>query len=351
MKKLLLFSCFEQYTNDNIIMNEFIEKNIVFLNLFDYDITVLDRTKEQLFKTSVERILQKPIKVIQNITLLQNEYDIYYTFGNFISFDINIIKNKEFIDFTNSNLLNEFNNKFYINYIEMNNFIDKHNINIYQFMSDPLDFVYNNSILLSPDTHNITYWDNLEELHQQRFMFFPVYQYYHHIYNKSENVDKEYKFIVGNTIFDKYRDVEFNTYLLNLYEKEKNNSKYNFFITGYVNYKYEINNFINHNEFFNLCNKTEFGLVLKTYSNTIISANKFHLFLSKKVAPILVQDCDKDSNYIPSSIRDIITIHNSIELYDFINNKEYDNIYNFISSYFKYYDDIKFYKKEFNKLI
>lgn len=342
---ILIFSCFEHYTVKHKLENEFLVKNLSLFNLFDYNVTVLDRTKKYDFYDSFNEIIDKGVKCVKTVDDINvDDYDYFYTFGNFINFEVNKIKGKElttYVDYFDDGLHKDC----FLKYEEMNKFIIENNINVFQFMSDPLDFVYRNSILLTPDTKEKQYWKPTLEFHNNRIHFFPLYQYSHHCVScMVEEPEKDIKFICGNTIFNEDRELEFNKYLLNIFEKEMNNDEFKFLINGYKNYKYSIDTFVKHEEFFDLCSRSIFGLVLKTYSDSIISANKFHTFLSKNVVPILVKDCDNDSCYIPKHLKDKITVKDGLDLYKFINNINHKDILTELKEHFNDFFNTNYYK-------
>ncbi len=336
MKNILIFSSFERFIG-NYVMNEFIDKNISFIDFNDYKIDVLDRENKKYFSSILSKYC-KINKVISNINNIDEEkYDFFYTFGNFFNFAFNKIKDKEDFNINQLKSRNIKNN--FKKYKDMNEFISRNNIKTYQFMSDPLDLVYDNSILLTPDGFNLKF-------RNRDSYFFPLYQYFHFIKNKNLNRKKDINFIVGSTAYNRDREIDFNKYLLILYEKYYNNDKYKFFISGYENPFYEIDNFVSHNDFFKYISKSKFGLVLNTYSRTIVSSNKLSAFISKSCVPILTKDLDKDSNFLSDEFKDKLTINNSYDLYCFLKNNinKYNEYLEFVNNKFSDYFNKEFYK-------
>ena len=215
----------------------------------------------------------------------------------------------------------------------------------YQFIFDPLETTYNDFTILHPDIKN----ENI--LKKVGAVYFPLFQYYRFVECEpcKQSTPKPFDFAVGLTINDLYRTYLFDRYLLNLYERQKDNEKYKFFINGYQNYKFKLRNFIPHKEFYNVVGQARFGFIMNTYSGTVNSSNKFAVYLSRNVVPFLSFDCDDFSQYYPQHVKDALSVKDGIDLIDKLRTSKYEEMNEFLQNEFQEYREFDYYKSIFDK--
>ncbi len=326
--KCYLFSIYDMFREEDPCQNEFLDKHLSIKDFLGDDITFVTFNHDLSRHPIIRKNRIKTLK-LDTIYDFPIDGDFYMTFGNFISFPFNAEYYS--VDGDLSKIKELPRNVYWQVYITINNIIKENKLKIHQYMSDPMDVKFDTSIVLTPDSKVI----EGEE-------YFPLYQYFHGkvkkldidkeflemqystIFTCMESNKKEYDFIVGSTCYSEFRMNEFNHYLLPLYTKEVDNPNYKFYISGYGNRFYSINNFIDHNEFYDEIEKSKFGLVLGTYSQDVISANKISQFLSKRCIPLLTRKCDSKSKLIPDELKEKYTVENGHDLINKLDSINYN---------------------------
>ncbi len=313
--KCYIFSIFDNFVEDNFIQNEFLEKHLILKDFVD-DITLLTFNHDVANHPIVKK-MNVATKKIRSINDFPLDGDLYFTFGTFIGFEINT-------DYYKTKKINKslVMNAEYLRAYEKINIIFNQNedLKLYQFMSDPMDFIYDRAKVLTPDSKVIENQD-----------YFPLYQYYHLQHNEVH--EKTNKFIVGSTCLNDIRRGEFDKFCLNTYIKNEDNDKYKFYVAHYVNSFFSINNFIEHDKFFDEISKSEFGLVLTTYARDVISVNKLFQFLSKGCIPLFADGCDAKSKFMPKDIMDKYTVKDGFDLTEKLKNLTYEEALNDFKSF------------------
>ncbi len=361
MSKILIFTTYNG-TPKNPNMFEFVEKNTNFLcDMYD-EVTYLDINHKHNNNTYYEYLKENLNKYSSNTKVskleinidslfegfireeginpkkLENifkyipqieEYDCFYTYGNFVTFSLNNDINKSDLKFEDLARYNfDMTVPYYVNYLVVKELMNQCNIKKIQFYSDPLDIPFQDFIRCTPDTHNKTIFDE----------FTPIYQYYYNVVNKpSKKHAKSNILVMGNSCGDEYRKYLFDRYVLDFYKKYQTDARYKFYASGYSGYQAKIDNFIEHNDFYEEIAKSRYGLVLNTYSKNIISANKISMMLSRDCLPIITEGSDEMSEYLPSDIRKDLTVRNSIELDEWIENntdEDYDSLMRRLKDYY-----------------
>ena len=340
-------------------MYEFVEKNLLFLEELDQDLAIISFTHQHdngngtkyfnyfknLSKANVTHIQidishiidrflseQKIDKLIQELNIEElNQLDSIFTFGNFVTFQLNNDKNKNnltFNDLVKYNL--DLSLPYYLPYKVANGVFQQLDCKKIQFYSDPLDLPMKGFKQGTPDSTENTHFE----------AFLPLYQHYYYNLNKSSNnASKNNIFVMGNTCGDEYRKYLFDRYVLAFYEQHKEDERFKFYACGYKNYKIVLDNFIDHNLFYSQIESSRCGLVLNTYSKDFVSANKIAMMLSRNCLPIITTGGDSKSNYIPQQFKQFIEVNDSIELYMLVdeiekNPKKYENIVEDMRSYY-----------------
>jgi|GEM_PF-3351854 len=230
----------------------------------------------------------------------------------------------------------------------LNEFFKSFNSSKIQLLEDPLDIKFDGFKIYTSDIEN----DNILKKHG--YSFAPFQQYYFFKYfKKKSSINKDIKFIVSNTLSSKNRLNEFEKYIADIYNKEKYNKQFKFIFSGIIDNEYlYLKNPVNNHEVPKFVIRSKFGLLLSTYHGKIISANKLSLFLSNDCVPLIVRNCDDESQLIPKELKDQIEIKDGECLKKIINDSSnYERLLLSCKKKFHKYQSRKYYEEHFKRLL
>ena len=127
----------------------------------------------------------------------------------------------------------------------------------------------------------------------------------------------------------------------------------NYNILGIIDNEYlYLKNPVNNHEVPKFVIRSKFGLLLSTYHGKIISANKLSLFLSNDCVPLIVRNCDDESQLIPKELKDQIEIKDGECLKKIINDSSnYERLLLSCKKKFHKYQSRKYYEEHFKRLL
>jgi hypothetical protein len=390
MKKKMLLTSLFNVTNEHAYYTELLRKYTSFLPLFmdKYDFYVLDlemfndadilssylspHTKSTFrsFVTDLNNFV--PIKGVVNASIYdkfnkikenksldqipsmefgsKEQFDVIYSFNNYIDPGFNRIACQKKLRYKDIQLLSKYKNPEYFDFIlyryvtflMLNETFKLLNAVKLELISDPLDLRYDNFTYLLPDIPVSTEIDNTP------FDYFPFYQFYYFIFTQPVKRQKEHLFVVGSTLYDKWRQDLFEKYLSDIFKSEVDNSQYKWYLTGTLNGK-PYNSFINPDKFNEEIEKSRYGLVLNTYAKDIISTNKISNYISRQCVPIICEGSDEKSGFFPKKLLGQIEIKSCDDLRFFLSKSNYFELNETIQNEFAYYYDIDYYRNVFSK--
>jgi hypothetical protein len=389
MKKNMLLVSLSNFSVNFTLHRDFIAKCVAFLELFkdQYDFYLLDyeiyRNHEVIseyntssaayaitsYRDEIANII--PIKKVYTVSLYDEferikknknfdtvhpvnipfdvPLDIVYTFNNHVDPGFNRAAHAKRLIYREIKILSMNKSPEFFDYLLyrysafliLNETFRRLPMRKLQLISDPLDLRFDDFRYLSPDIPEARHIKGIQ------YEYFPFYQYFYFIHSRPIVREKEYLFIVGSTLYDKWRREMFDKYLLELYKKEIDNPQYRWYLMGELFGK-PYNSFIEASEFNREAEKTRYGMVLNTYARDIISTNKVSNFISRNCVPVISEGADVASGFFPKKLLKRLQVSNGGELVRLLNHADYERLNEMIQDEYAYYYETRYYTKVFS---
>ena len=306
-----------------------------------YEIPVYEQYERAIKNESFDGITAEKI-------VLDVDIDVIFAFNNYIDPGFNRIACKRRLGYKGLRVLSmymlpehfDYLAYRYVTYLILNETFKHMSAKKLQLIADPLDLRFEGFRYLLPDIRESREIDNV------LYEYFPFYQYFYFIHTRPQVREKEYRFIIGSTLYDKPRMETFDKYLATLFMKEFNNPEYRWYLTGELFGK-PYNSFIEASAFSVEVEKSRFGMVLNTYANDIVSTNKVSNFISRNCVPVICEGSDERSRFFPKKVLEKLEIKNAGELEYLLNNARYAELNEMLQAEFARYYDTDYYRKVF----